>query len=136
MVTMVTTKISLSYLRVSNFSALKFNIRIRSTDANVRDCLLLNCAFIISDVTHSIVLQFVQKPLKKTTFSVLLSFFVVKLSKSRSVKLNISRTAWPTSMVLVSFCRILNGISDEINLFWRCSSPLISISLLSSQRAK
>ena len=27
-------------------------------------------------------------------------------------------------MILVSFCRILNGLSDEINLFWRCSSPL------------
>ena len=27
-------------------------------------------------------------------------------------------------MILVSFCRILHGLSDEINLFWRCSSPL------------
>ena len=27
-------------------------------------------------------------------------------------------------MILVSFCTILNGLSDEINLFWRCSSPL------------
>ena len=27
-------------------------------------------------------------------------------------------------MILVSFCRIFNGRSDEINLFWRCSSPL------------
>ena len=27
-------------------------------------------------------------------------------------------------MILVSFCRILNGFSDEINLFWRCSFPL------------
>ena len=30
-------------------------------------------------------------------------------------------------MILVSFCRILNGLSDEINLFWRCSSPLKSV---------
>ena len=29
-------------------------------------------------------------------------------------------------MILVSFCRILNGLSNEINLFWRCSSPLRS----------
>ena len=27
-------------------------------------------------------------------------------------------------MILVSVCRILNGLADEINLFWRCSSPL------------
>ena len=27
-------------------------------------------------------------------------------------------------MILISICRILNGLSDEINLFWRCSSPL------------
>ena len=27
-------------------------------------------------------------------------------------------------MILVSFSRILNGLSHEINLFWRCSSPL------------
>ena len=27
-------------------------------------------------------------------------------------------------MILVSFCRILNGLSDEINLFWCCSSPI------------
>ena len=27
-------------------------------------------------------------------------------------------------MILVSFCRILNGLSEEISLFWRYSSPL------------
>ena len=27
-------------------------------------------------------------------------------------------------MILVLFCRTLNGLSDEINLFRRCSSPL------------
>ena len=32
--------------------------------------------------------------------------------------------AWPISMILVSFCRILNGLLDEVNLFWCCSSPL------------
>ena len=64
------------------------------------------------------------KTSKKTTFSVFLSFFLVKLSKSQSLKLNISITAWPILMILVSICRILNGLSDEINLFWRCSSPL------------
>ena len=34
--------------------------------------------------------------------------------------------------VLVSFFRILNGLSDEINLFRRCSSPLIDICLFPS----
>ena len=125
MVAVVTTKISQSYPRVSNYSSVKFYMRIRSTDGNIGDCLLLNCAFIISDDTRSIVLQFVQNLKKNPTFSVFLSFFLVKLSKSRSLKLNTSRTAWPISMILVSFCRILNGLSDEINLFWRCSSPLI-----------
>ena len=61
---------------------------------------------------------------KKTTLSVFQSFFLGKLSKSRSSKLNISRTAWPILTILVSLCRILNGLLAEINLFWRCSSPL------------
>ena len=60
----------------------------------------------------------------KATFSVFLSLFLVKLSKYQCLKLNISRTPWPILMILVSFCRILNGLSDEIRLFWRCSSPL------------
>ena len=75
------------------------------------------------------------KTSKKTTFSVFLSFFLVKLSKSQSLKLNISRTAWPISMILVSFCRILNGLSDEINLFWRCSSPLRKIVCMNSDNS-
>ena len=101
---------------MSDCSSIKFCLRIRSTDGNIRDCLLLICAFIISDVTQSVVLQFV----KNNIFG----FSVVKLSKSRSLKLNISRTAWPILMILVSFGRILNGLSNEINLFWHCSSPL------------
>ena len=45
---------------VSNYSSIKFFVRISYTDGNIRDCLLLNCEFIISDVTQSIVLQFMQ----------------------------------------------------------------------------
>ena len=37
--------------------------------------------------------------------------------------------------ILVSFCRISNGLSDEINLFWHCSSPLRSINKLSKLKA-
>ena len=68
MVTMVTAKniavVFQSY--VPNYSSMnilwtKFYVRIRSTDGNTRGCLLLNRACIISDVTQSIVLQFVQK---------------------------------------------------------------------------
>ena len=44
--------------------------------------VILNCAFIISDVTQSIVLQFLQNFLKKRIFLVL-PFFLVKLSKSQ-----------------------------------------------------
>ena len=36
---------------VSNFSSVKFHVRISPTDGNIRHWLLLNCAFIIADVT-------------------------------------------------------------------------------------
>ena len=108
---------------MSNYSSIKFHVRISCTDGNIRHWLLLNCAFIISDVHNLLFFRFCITS-KKTTFSVFLSFFLVKSPKSQSLKLNISRTAWPILMILVSFCRILNRLSDEINLFWRCSSPL------------
>ena len=38
--------------------------------------------------------------------------------------------AWPILMILVSFYRILNGLSDEMNLFWCCISPLTFQTLL------
>ena len=64
------------------------------------------------------------KLLKRQHFRVFCRFFLVKLSRSRFLKLNISRTVSPILMILVSFSRILNGLSDEIKLLWRCSSPL------------
>ena len=84
-------------------------------------CWIVHLSFLTS---HNLLFFRFRKTSKKTTFSVFLSFFLVKSPKSQSLKLNISRTAWPILMILVSFCRILNGLSDEINLFWRCSSPL------------
>ena len=84
-------------------------------------CWIVHLSF---PTSHNLLFFRFCKTSKKTTFSVFLSFFLVKLPKSQSLKLNISRTAWPILMILVSFCRILNGRSDEINLFWRCSSPL------------
>ena len=84
-------------------------------------CWIVHLSFLTS---HNLLFFRFCKTSKKTTFSVFLSFFLVKSPKSQCLKLNISRTAWPILMVLVSFCRILNGLSDEINLFWRCSSPL------------
>ena len=84
-------------------------------------CWIVHLSFLTS---HNLLFFTFCKTSKKTTFSVFLSLFLVKLSKSQSLKLNISRTAWPVLMILVSFCRILNGLSDEIDLFWRCSSPL------------
>ena len=113
---------------VSNFSSIKFHVRISPTDGNIRHWLLLNCTFIIADITIIYCFFRFCKTSKKTTFSVFLSFFLVKLPKSHSLKLNISRTAWPILMILVSFCRILNSLSDEINLFWHCSSPLEALS--------
>ena len=87
-------------------------------------CWIVHLSFLTS---HNLLFFRFCKTSKKTTFSVFLSFFLVKLSKCQSLKLNISRTVWPILMILVSFCRILNGLSDEINLFWRCSSPLMKI---------
>ena len=38
--------------------------------------------------------------------------------------------AWPILMILVSFCRILDGLSDEVNLFRHCIFPLTFQTLL------
>ena len=84
-------------------------------------CRIVHLSFL---TLHNLLFFRFCKTSKKTTFSVFLSFFLVKLPKSQSLQLNIWRTAWPILMISVSFCRILNGLSDEINLFWRCSSPL------------
>ena len=84
-------------------------------------CRIVHLSFLTS---HNLLFFRFCKTSKKTTFSVFLSFFLVKLPKSQSLQLNISRTAWPILMISVSLCRILNGLSDEINLSWRCSSPL------------
>ena len=52
-------------------------------------------------------------------------FSVVFSQKSVQISsLNISRTAWRILVILVSFCRILNGLWKEINLCRRCNSPL------------
>ena len=55
---------------------------MRSTDLNIRDYLLLICAFIISDVIQSIVLQFVQTSKKNNIFgfSVVFSCKIVQIS--------------------------------------------------------
>ena len=86
--------------------------------------------------SHNLLFFRFSKTSKKKTFSVFLSFFLVKSPKFQSLKLNISRTAWPILMILVSFCRILNGLSDEINLFWRCISPLSANSTVFLTTAK
>ena len=75
---MVTTKYHSRTSDVSNYTSIKCHVPIRYPDGNIPDCLLLNCAFIISDVTQSIVLQFVQN-FYKTTFSVFQSFFSRKI---------------------------------------------------------
>ena len=86
-------------------------------------CWIVHLSFLTS---HNLLFFRFSKTSKKT-FSVFLSFFLVKSPKFQSLKLNISRTAWPILMILVSFCRIWNGLSDEINFFWRCSSLLITL---------
>ena len=81
-------------------------------------------------MSHSLLFFNLCRTSKTTTFLVFLSFFLIELSKSRSLKLNISRTAWPILMILVFFGRILNSFSDEINLFWCYISPLTFQTLL------
>ena len=123
MVTMVTTKVSQSYFRCIKL----FIHEILSSFQVYRreySRLFIADMCICHYWRHTIHCSSVCAKPPKKTFSVFLSFFLVKLSKSRSLKLNISRTAWPILMIMVSFCRILNGLSNEINLFWRCSSPL------------
>ena len=120
-------KYHIRILDVSNFSSIKFLVRISPTDGNIRHWLLLNCAFIIADVSIIYCFSGFLKLLKNNIFGFSV-FFSRKLPKSHSLKLNISRTAWPILMILVSFCRILNSLSDEINLFWHCSSPLKTLS--------
>ena len=78
---MVTTKYHSRISDVSNYSSIKFCLRIRSTDGNIRDCLLLICAFIISHVTHLLLFN-----LCKTSgnnifgFSVVFSRKIVQIS--------------------------------------------------------
>ena len=43
------------------------------------------------------------------------------------LKLNNSRTAWPITVIYISFSSIMNALSYEINLFSHCSSPLKTI---------
>ena len=53
---------------VSNYSSIKFYVPIRSRNVNIPDCLLFNCAFIISDVTIYCFFS-LYKTSRKTTFS-------------------------------------------------------------------
>ena len=48
---MVTKKYHSRISDVSNFSSIKFHVRISPTDRNIRYWLLLNCVFISADVT-------------------------------------------------------------------------------------
>ena len=81
MVTMVTTKLSQSYFRdVSDYSSIKFHARISSIDGNIRDWLLLNCAFIISDVTKSIVFSFFKTSKKHFRYFCCFSREIVQIS--------------------------------------------------------
>ena len=70
---------------MSNYLSIKFYLRIRSTDGNIRDCVL-----IISDVTQSIVLQFVQNLSKENIFgfSVVFSRKIVQISIFKDEYLN------------------------------------------------
>ena len=59
---------------VSNFSSIKFHVRITPTDGNIRHWLLLNCAFIIADVTIIYCFSGFAKLLKNNIFSLSVGF--------------------------------------------------------------
>ena len=67
---------------VSNFSSIKFHVRISPTDGNIRHWLLLNCAFVIADVTIIYCLSGFAKLLKKQhfRFSVVFSRKIAQIS--------------------------------------------------------
>ena len=121
MVTMVATKISQSYFRCVKLFIHKISCSYYLYRRKYLSLVIVELC-IYHFWRHTIYCSSVFAKLLKFRF--FCRFFLVKLSKSQSLKLHISRTAWPILMILVSFCRILNGLSNEISLFWRCSSPL------------
>ena len=66
---MVTKKYRSRISDVSNFSSIKFYVHISPTDGNIRHWLLLNCAFIIADVTIIYCFSGFAKLLKNNIFS-------------------------------------------------------------------
>ena len=90
---------------------------------------MLNCAFIISDVTQTIAFQFVHILQQNNIFgfSVVFSRRIVQISM---FKVEYLKNGVADFNDFGLFCRILNGLSDEINLFWRCISPLTFQTLL------
>ena len=82
---MVTKKYHSRISDVSNFSSIKFHVRISPTDGSIRHWLLLNCAFIITDVTIIYCFSGFEKLLKINIFGFSV-VFLVKLPKSHSLK--------------------------------------------------
>ena len=67
---------------MSNHLSIKFHVHISSTDGNIRDWSLFNCALIISDITQFIVLQFLENFSKNNIFgfSIIFSRKIVQIS--------------------------------------------------------
>ena len=79
---MVTKKYHRRISDVSNFSSIKFHVRISHTDRNIRHWLLLNCALIIADVTIIYCFSGFAKLLKNNIFgfSVVFSHKIAQIS--------------------------------------------------------
>ena len=75
---------------------------------------------------HNLLFFSLCKTSKKTTFSVFLSFFSRKIVQISIFKVEYLENGLAdfNDFGLISFCRILNGLSNEINLLYHCSSPL------------
>ena len=68
MVTIGNKKIPQLYFRCVKLSYIKFHVHISPTDGNIRHWLLLNCAFIIADVTMIYCFSGFAKLLKNSIF--------------------------------------------------------------------
>ena len=83
-------------------------------------CLIVHLAFLTS---YNLMFLSFYKTSKGNIFG-FYRFFSETVQIS-GFKVEYLETVQRILMTFVSFGRILNGLSDEINLFWRCSSPLM-----------
>ncbi len=117
---MTTAKFLSMFSFVPKYPSAKFEKILWPNERDMLHSLLHFYEMIRHDVMDSIVLCYFCHWCVKSKFS---GFFWKILGK-QTLKLNISRTAWPISVIHISFFRILKALSYKINLSELCSWPL------------